>query len=125
MPINHPAIEAYLETLLEQRAEAGKDWLIEALSQEGTGILHHGNPRRSSKVDEYPAEQRSKLKASIGQQPAGRLARAIGSFASEDAEGYAEAVELESREPAAGGRHFIEMAAADPEFRRAILTGKP
>lgn len=125
MPINHPAIEAYLDALMERHVEAGKDWLIEALSQEGTGILHHGNPRRSSTQDEYPAEQLGNLRASIDAQQVGRLTYAIGSFASKNAQGYAEAVQLESRPPSEGGRHWVEMAAADPEFRRAILTGKP
>ena len=125
MVINHAILDAYLDTLLEAHVNAGKDWLITALSQEGSGILHAGQPNRSSTEQEMPAVQQGHLRDSIDAVQIGRLAHAIGSFESADAEGYAEAMSLVSRPPSQGGRDFISMAAADPGFLQAISTGKP
>lgn len=123
----YPAVlEAYLDHLIEVRADAGLKWFVDdALSRPGTGLLHIGNPNQSSKEGEYPAEQLGALKRSFDARPAGRLTWAIGSFEDKDAEGYGHAVELESREPEKGGRYFIEKALAEGELAGVLLTGGP
>lgn len=126
MPINHVALDLYLETLLAERAEAGLRWFVDdALSRPGTGLLHSGNPNQSSAAGEYPAAQTEALKRSFDARPVGRLAYALGSFEDKDAEGYGHMVQLESNPPEKGGRYPIEKAIAEGELATVLLTGKP
>lgn len=122
--INHAILDAYLESILAQRAEAGLRWFVDdALSRPGTGLLHMGNPNQSSAPGEYPAAQTDALKRSMDARPAGALTYELGSFEDKDSDGHAHALSLESRPTSAGGRPFIEKALAEGELAHVILTG--
>lgn len=122
--LNPAAFEQQLKRLCEPHAFAGGAYLVDALSQEGSGIHWPDNPNRSSAVGEYPAAQTEALVQSIDVRYQGNLKWDVGSYADQNAEGFQHAVELESRPPEQGGRPFLEKLWADPDFRDAVLTGK-
>ncbi|WP_407543782.1 hypothetical protein Q0M94_28280 (plasmid) [Deinococcus radiomollis] len=124
--INEPALEAALNAILAERADAAKLWLRDdALNRPGTGLLHSYSPNQSSSQTEYPAEQTGALRSSIDARQVGPLTFAIGSFEDLDAEGFRHAEELESRPTGMGGRHFLERALAEGELAHVLLTGRP
>lgn len=121
--IDQAALMGALDAVLRERAYRAGAWLMDALSQEGSGIWYEGNPRRSSAPGEYPAPQTEALLGSIDVQPDGPLSYAVGSFSAGQPEGFDHAVELESRPPEHGGRPFLEMALVDPDLHREL--GQP
>jgi hypothetical protein len=121
MTLDFAAIEALVGREIERRAHKAGAWLVDQLSQEGSGVLYEGNPRRSSTPDEYPAAQTEALVGSIDVRPLSPLTQAVGSFADTNAEGYAHALDLETSPPSQGGRPFLEKAVADPELRRVMM----
>lgn len=124
MPINLAAVDAYLEVIMAERAEAARLWLKDdALNRPGTGLLHAGNPNPSSSAGEYPASQLENLRGSIDARSVGHLTFALGSFEDLNAQGHAEAVKLESLPESKGGRHWLEKALAEGELAHVLLTG--
>lgn len=113
--IDQAALMRAIDAELRRKAYAAGAWLVDALSQEGSGVLYEGNPRRSSAIGEMPAPQSEQLLGSIDVRKDGN-GWAVGSFSDRDAEGYAHAVELESKPPEQGGRPFLEMALADRDL---------
>lgn len=97
---------------------------MDAISQPGEGVHHEGNPYPSSAVGDYPTFQTGALMESLDVRQSGPLEFQIGFFSDMNAEGFEHAVELESRPPEQGGRYPIMKAWGDPEFRKAVLTGK-
>lgn len=121
--LNEAALQLAVAAALSGRADRAGAWLVDALSQEGSGLLHEGNPRRSSTPEEMPAPQTEALLHSIDVRQEDARSYAVGSFADMDAEGYAHAEELESRPPSAGGRAFLEHALADPDLQQTLRGG--
>ena len=118
--LNLPALDAYLEHLIEPRVKRYADALQEKLSHEGSGVLHIGNANRSSTESEYPALQTAALRNSIGYERTGPLTYAVGSFESKDAEGYKHGQELENTPISKGGRRWIAKAFHDPELQAEL-----
>lgn len=121
LTINHAVLEAAVLALLEPRVKRFTDALQDKLSHEGSGLLHVGNPNRSSTPDEFPAAQTRALRDSIGFEPAGHLTFASGSFESRNAEGYKHGERLENTPVGMGGRRWAEKAFHDPELRAELL----
>ena len=127
LKIDRAALRDELAKRVKPRAEIGGEFLCDALSHEGHGILwaNYGNKNRSSLPDEYPALQEGNLRDAVdvrqGKTP---LEFKIGFFADKNAEGLQEAVELEARPANQGGRYPLELLLEDRDMWDAVLSGE-
>lgn len=97
-------------------AQAASEALREKLSGEGSGRHYSGLPNRSSREQEYPAEQTGQLRDSIAARQAGELRAEFGPV--DNPPEYVG--DLHFKPPDLGGRPFLDDAAQDRDIRRAI-----
>ncbi|WP_019584678.1 hypothetical protein [Deinococcus apachensis] len=97
-------------------AEAAADTLREKLSGGGGGAQYAGQPNRSSREGEYPAEQTGRLRDSMDARQAGEMRAEFGSII--DPPEYV--ADLHFKAPEEGGRPFMDDALYDQDVHRAV-----
>jgi hypothetical protein len=118
------ALEAHLGETLAAAASAAYSVLDANIARgERSGIQHPELPYRSSAPGEFPQEQFSALRNSLGIEPAGPLAIEVGSVNNPPPEAF----DLEFRDERRGGRPWLSRTMEDPatweEMNRGIGGG--
>lgn len=113
MPANLTYLDRFMHGVMDSVADEGAVALRESLSTPGAGKKHPGLPNRSSRKDQFPAQQSKALIRSIAWRRAGApFAREFGALINVPRQ----AMLLELRPVSAGGRRWASKLLRDPRF---------
>lgn len=115
-PAGLASLRVRLTAVALRGAEAAADVARDKLSGPGSGRQYARLPNRSSAEGEYPAEQSSRLRDSLGAEGAGSLRARWGAL--RNVPGYA--VALHFKPPDMGGRPFMDDLLQDRDVHRAV-----